>query len=324
MQIKELSRKIIQQKRVSISRALTIVENDLSNSSELLQELIPYGGKSKIFGITGAPGAGKSSLINNLISNLIKDNYSIAVLAVDPSSPFSGGAILGDRARMYSSALEEKIYIRSTASRGQLGGLSPRTPEMLNVLDAAGFDIIIIETVGVGQAELDIMKCADLVTLVLSTHTGDALQAIKAGIIEIADIFALNKADLPGINDLERDLLMALSLGDSLLGHSSLSTKTSSPNIFKVSINTPEMVSMLQEEMLKKHKEFESLGLIKERKKSALRFQFERATRERISSKLLSSEKLKSKRDKLLEKTFLRKITPRRAAEELVRQLGIK
>jgi LAO/AO transport system kinase len=183
-------------KRV-LGRALSIIENEDAAASPWYESLYKSTGKARIWGFTGAPGAGKSSLINVLIKEIRKNlNLSVAILAIDPSSPYTGGAILGDRTRMYESGNDEKVFIRSSASRGKLGGLSSKTPEMIHILDAAGFDIIIVETVGVGQGELDIMRIADVITVVLSPHNGDSLQTLKAGIIEVADIFALNKSDL--------------------------------------------------------------------------------------------------------------------------------
>lgn len=308
--VRELVEGVKKNQRRAIARALTMVENNHPSSSRLLELLMPSSGKTKIFGITGAPGAGKSTLINSLISSFIEGGLKVAVLAVDPSSPFSGGAILGDRARMFSSALEDMVYIRSTASRGQLGGLSPRTPELLCVLDSAGFDIIIVETVGVGQAELDIMKCSDLVTLVLSPYTGDSLQTLKAGIIEIADIYVLNKSDLAGIHDLERDLLLSLSLGTS---------KQNSPQIYKTSETNIESVRTLKTEMLAQYEK--EIKTIATRKQRALTFQFEIAVREYLMKEVLVSEQHNTNREKLLKKIHERTLSPRKAAEEFCSKL---
>ncbi|HMO18943.1 MAG TPA: methylmalonyl Co-A mutase-associated GTPase MeaB [Oligoflexia bacterium] len=307
--VSNLSKRVCAGERRAIARALTIIENDLESSKELGSSLFASGGSAKILGITGAPGAGKSTLIDSLIEELLKDNLKVAVLAIDPSSPFSGGALLGDRARMLSSALEEKIFIRSAASRGQLGGLSPRTPELIHVLDAAGFHIIIVETVGVGQAELDIMRCADVVTVVLSPHTGDSLQALKAGIIEIADIFALNKADLIGINELEKDLMLSLSLSPS-------GKKT--PVIARTEALKKEGISNLKNEIIKYYLEIEENGELKLGRQRSLEFQMTITAREILSTKFFAESQLKKYAPKILSKVFNRKLSPREAALELI------
>ncbi|TCS95550.1 methylmalonyl Co-A mutase-associated GTPase MeaB [Hazenella coriacea] len=181
-----------------IARLISRIENNDPKKTQFLEALYPLTGKAYLIGVTGSPGAGKSSLIDGLISYLRSLQLTVGIIAVDPTSPFTGGAILGDRVRMTQHALDPGVFIRSMGSRGSLGGLSRATKEAVRVLDAAGFDVIIIETVGVGQAELDIMHIADSVALVLNPGAGDVVQVFKAGIMEIADLFVVNKADLAG------------------------------------------------------------------------------------------------------------------------------
>ncbi len=188
----------------SVARAATLIENRKANS--LLKQLFPHTGKALILGVTGSPGAGKSTLVNRLIQQIRLEGLSVAVIAVDPTSPFSGGAILGDRIRMLDHYRDGKVFIRSMATRGQLGGLAPATADMTLLLDAAGFDIVIIETVGVGQDEVEIAKLAQVSIVVLTPNMGDDIQTIKAGIMEIADLFVINKADLDGAEKLAREL----------------------------------------------------------------------------------------------------------------------
>jgi len=182
----------------ALGRAITIVENREKDSDYLLNELNKNTGKAHIIGFTGSPGAGKSSLIDSLVAYLRKNDIKVGIIAVDPSSPFTGGAILGDRIRMIQHSTDKGVFIRSMANRGRTGGLGIATKDAIKVLDAFGFDVIIIETVGAGQTEIDIVKTADTVAVVLNPEAGDDIQAFKAGIMEIADIFVINKADLPG------------------------------------------------------------------------------------------------------------------------------
>jgi LAO/AO transport system kinase len=172
----------------------------------------PLGGHAYTVGLTGAPGSGKSTLTSGLVRTLRADGHEVAVLAVDPTSPFTGGAILGDRVRMQDHALDEGVFIRSMATRGHLGGLSLATPQAIRVLDAVGFEWVLVETVGVGQVEVEIAAAADTTLVVLNPGWGDSVQAAKAGLLEIADIFVLNKADRPGVDDATRDLEHMLDL----------------------------------------------------------------------------------------------------------------
>jgi LAO/AO transport system kinase len=197
----------------AVARLISLVENDSPLLRSVAAALSPYGGHAQVIGLTGAPGVGKSTTTSALVSLLRAAGTRVGVLAVDPSSPFSGGALLGDRVRMQDHATDDGVFIRSMASRGQLGGLSAAVPQALRVLDAAKCDVILIETVGVGQAEVEIASLADTTLLVLAPGLGDGIQAAKAGIIEIADVFVVNKADRDGADQVARDLRYMQSLG---------------------------------------------------------------------------------------------------------------
>jgi len=196
----------------ALARAISAVENRSPGSSELLKVLFPYSGQALVLGFTGAPGAGKSTLVDQLAKDYRKQNKSIGIIAVDPSSPYTGGAILGDRIRMQDHFSDAGIYIRSMATRGSLGGLARTTADVATVLDASGRDLVMIETVGVGQDEVDIVRLADITIVILVPGMGDDVQSIKAGIMEIADIFVINKSDRDGAEHVEKEIRALQSL----------------------------------------------------------------------------------------------------------------
>ena len=196
----------------ALARAATLVENRQSEGQALLKELFPRTGKATIVGITGSPGVGKSTLVDRMVAELRRESKQVGVIAVDPSSPYTGGAILGDRIRMLAHHADSGVFIRSMATRGWLGGLAGTTTDMALLLDAAGKEYVMVETVGVGQDEIDIARLADVTALVLVPGMGDDVQAIKAGIMEIADVFIINKSDQPGAERLEREIKTIQSL----------------------------------------------------------------------------------------------------------------
>ncbi len=197
---------------LALARVISSVENRAPGWSELLKALFPHTGKARIIGLTGAPGSGKSTLVDQLAKHYRKENQRVGIIAVDPTSPYTGGAILGDRIRMQDHHADPGIYIRSMATRGSLGGLARATADVASVLDASGRDRILIETVGVGQDEVDIVRLADVTVVILVPGMGDDVQTIKAGIMEIADIFVINKSDRDGAERVEREIRALQSL----------------------------------------------------------------------------------------------------------------
>jgi LAO/AO transport system kinase len=196
----------------ALARLISLVENSAPELRQVARALAPLAGQARVVGLTGSPGVGKSTLTAALVAAYRKRGQRVAVLAVDPTSPFSGGALLGDRVRMQEHATDDHVFIRSMASRGHLGGLAWATPQALRILDAAGFDLVLIETVGVGQAEVEIASLADSSVVVVAPGLGDSIQAAKAGVLEIGDIFLVNKSDRPGAQEVTRDLRTMLAM----------------------------------------------------------------------------------------------------------------
>jgi len=234
----------------AIARLISLVESDSPALRDVARIMVGLAGHAQVVGMTGSPGVGKSTTTSALVRELRTNQQRVGVLAVDPSSPFSGGALLGDRVRMQDHATDDRVFIRSMASRGHLGGLSSAVPQALRVLDAAGCDVIIVETVGVGQAEVDIASLADTTVVLLAPGMGDGIQAAKAGILEVADIFVVNKADRDGADQVVRDLRYMQSLG----GRHSVQGAWR-PSIVKTVASRGEGISELRA-ALEKHREW--------------------------------------------------------------------
>ena len=226
----------------ALARAISVVEENAGGSAAMLRGVFPHTGAATVIGVTGSPGSGKSSLVDRLVASFREQGRRVGVVAVDPSSAYSGGAILGDRVRMQGHATDDGVFIRSMASRGHLGGLSRAASDAVDLMDAAGYDPVIIETVGVGQDEIEVARAADVVTVVLVPGMGDDIQAIKAGILEIADVFVINKADRPGADRVAADLDAMMALSPT--------TTEARPPIFRTIATSGEGVSALRDGLL--------------------------------------------------------------------------
>ena len=239
----ELLEKLLKGDPRALARSITRVEEGLEGADELMRQVYPRTGRATVIGLTGSPGSGKSSLVDRLVTEARARDRKVGVVAIDPSSAFSGGAILGDRIRMQDHAKDEGVFIRSMATRGHLGGLSRATSDAIDLMDAAGYDPVLVETVGVGQDEIEVVRAADVVAVVLVPGMGDDIQAIKAGILEIADLFVINKADRPGADRLQAELDYMMSL--------IASDETARPQILQTVAVRNEGVSELYDGLLR-------------------------------------------------------------------------
>ncbi len=309
----QLVKDLLNGNRRAAARLITIVENEDDQKRSLLKEIYPHTGNAFIVGITGAPGAGKSSLVDRLLQQIRSDGLTAGIIAVDPTSPFSGGAILGDRIRMQDHALDSAVFIRSMGTRGSLGGLSRSTREAIQVLDAFGKDIIIVETVGVGQSEVDIVKTADSTVVMLTPAGGDSVQTIKAGIMEIADVFVINKADLPGSDRSATEINMMLDMNGE--------KPWRPPVLSTVSINgegVNELWLALQEHRQYLEESGKLLEVRKQRVRRELTEQVEYLVKTRIWEDVRDTIEL----DDLVEKITKRLQDPYSAAGELLEKIN--
>jgi LAO/AO transport system kinase len=294
----------------SIARLVSVVENDEPGAAEVMRSLYPKTGRAEIVGLTGPPGGGKSTLVNRLAAIYRERSARVAIVAVDPSSPFSGGAILGDRIRMRERFLDEGIYIRSMASRGHAGGLARATSRVVNVLDALGTDVVLVETVGVGQEEVDVIRVVDTVCLVTVPGLGDDIQAIKAGVLEIADVLVVNKADRPGADETVRDLAQMLTLAKD--------RPWKSP-IIRTSAQSGEGLAQLIEAIDRHRRWSRDSGEYVQRRRAAARAEVEALLREALVREL-EGRVGEARLDAAVARVADRALDPYAAVEELLRR----
>jgi GTPase len=300
----------------ALSRVITHVENRSAGSLALLQQLFPHTGKAHVIGVTGSPGSGKSTLVDRLASAYREKGNVLGIIAVDPSSPFTGGAILGDRIRMQAPASDPGVYIRSMATRGHLGGLASGTADVVTVLDAAGKNPIIVETVGVGQDEVDIVKLADVSIVLLVPGMGDDVQALKAGIMEIGDIFVINKCDRPGVEKMERAVLAMLSLAHRPDGWQ--------PLIVKTVATEGHGINELMEGIKRYHSFFQASADRLEKKRAAARERFIALLEERLVKTAVQQVFPNGELNKVVEQIADRKQDPYSVVDHVIRNLRFK
>ena len=299
----------------AVARTISLVERGSSETAAILHEVYRHTGRASVIGVTGAPGSGKSTLVDRLIAAYRADDARVAVVAVDPSSAFSGGAILGDRVRMQGHATDPFVFIRSMATRGQLGGLARATNDAIDLFDAAGYDPVIVETVGVGQDEVDIVRTADAVVVVLVPGMGDDIQAIKAGILEIADLFVINKADRDGVDRLHADLESMLSLASE--------SERPRPSIHHTVAVTDEGTGELQQaigEFLRNRDSLRREERRRERAESRFRSLLEEQLMRHVLAEALPGGALRQ----LVERIARREIDPYAAVRETVDRLEVR
>jgi LAO/AO transport system kinase len=297
----------------AIAKAISLAENDPVAAQKLMRQVFARRKDAVILGVTGAPGTGKSTLVDQLIGRLRSSGRKIGIVAVDPSSPFSGGAILGDRIRMMRHSADANVFIRSMATRGHLGGLAKATGEAIAIFEAAGKDFVLVETVGVGQDEVEVVKLADLVVVVLTPDAGDEIQAFKAGIMEIADIFVINKADHPGSEKMERQLRAMLDLG--------LADKDKPPVVKTVATKgkgIDEVISEVDRLMGKRDRRAQEV-----RRKRLLAWMLRDVTREKIDL-LISRDIPDSVFMEFVDQIYHRRTDPYTVADKLIARLKEK
>jgi LAO/AO transport system kinase len=310
----ETARGILEGRRRSIARAITTIENNDPEAHELIAKIYPHTGKAHIIGLTGAGGAGKSTLIEKIVKEYRRMGKTVGVVAVDPTSPFTGGALLGDRIRMQDLCNDKDVFIRSMATRNYAGGIARATNDAVKILDAAGKDIIIVETVGAGQSEVEIIKVAQTIVMVHAPGLGDDIQAIKAGIMEIADIFVINKADRDNADKAVIDIQSNLQLNNKENPWKPPVLKT----VALTGTGIPELIAQIE-----KHRSFLEGNL--ERRTTSVRMKAEveliEAIRESVTISLIENVKKQGKFDELIHEIMEKKTDPTSAARKLLKEV---
>jgi LAO/AO transport system kinase len=320
--LQNLAERLLSGDRRALARMVTLIENESPQARRYLAELHQHAGNAHIVGVTGAPGAGKSTLVTHIVRELRRRDRKVGVVAVDPTSPFTGGAILGDRIRMMELAGDPNVFIRSMASRGSLGGLSASTRDVVRAMDAAGYNPIIIETVGTGQAEVEVMRAAQTVLVVSAPGMGDEVQAIKAGILEIADIFVVSKADKPGADQTVAELAMLLSLDPNRRLHDKSKPYWRIP-VLKTSAIKDQGITQLVD-AIEQHREYlvES-GMLAHRAQRQVRSEVEALVVHAVMN-ALREELTEDEWQKLLEDITTRERDPYSVAGELQERIGLR
>ena len=310
-QIEQLAKGVLQGNRRSIAKTITLIENNEPEAQKIVSMLFQKTGKAHVIGVTGPTGSGKSTLIEKMIRELRKRGKTVGVVAVDPTSPFTGGAFLGDRVRMQEHSTDEGVFIRSMANRNAPGGLAKATKDVIRVLDASGKDIVIVETVGAGQSEVEIVKVAHTIVVVLAPGLGDDIQAIKAGIMEIGDIFAVNKADRQNANKAISDIQAMLEMNTEKTGWK--------PSVLKITALTGEGIAELLA-IIKEHKQYLKMGALEANRKEKAETELSEAIKQKIAESIIEDLKRKGEWEKITEKILTREIDPYSAADMLLKK----
>jgi LAO/AO transport system kinase len=299
----------------AIARAITLVENDAPEAPGLLSALFPHAGQALVVGVTGPPGAGKSTLVDRMTAHLRRAGRTVGIVAVDPTSPYSGGAILGDRIRMQAHATNAGVFIRSMATRGHLGGLAAATGRVLTVLQAAGKDVILVETVGVGQDEVEIVGAADVSVVVLVPGLGDEVQALKAGIMEIADVFVVNKADREGVDRVVAEIESMLSLAAAVDGERPQIVQTVATNDQGV----PELLAAVDAF----RERAQRTGLLARKRRAHLKQEFEDTLQERLMRQVRRRVLAPDEVERTVDRLEARTIDPFAAADAVIERMKL-
>jgi LAO/AO transport system kinase len=298
----------------ALARAITLVEDGRPEARDVLAGVFAKGGRSLVVGITGPPGAGKSTLVDRLTARLRGQGKTVGVIAVDPTSPFTGGAILGDRIRMQAHATDPAVFIRSMATRGHLGGLALATGHAVGLLSASGKDVVLVETVGVGQDEVEVAGAADVTVVVLVPGLGDEVQALKAGIMEIADVFAVNKADRDGADRLVAEIHAMLSLGEHE-GHLTAIVKTVA--------TADQGIDDLLEAVEDFRAWAESSGLLEQKRRALLARQLEEILQDRVLRRVRARVLTPEERERIVDRMAAREVDPFSAADRVLERMGL-